>query len=282
MFDFDDEALDELDARPEQEPVLVCFYSGGFFHADGQKLLSDVLSSAARVGLGDSLVLGFPDHYGIEGEGIEWWPKYVDLLVEQIDSEEAYRGRPLLLFGHSRGACPAMSVATRLGSRVLKVYITGCGPIEMGKPTAWELLSTAFKKGGDKELLAWFSSLQPGNVILKRASDLPEVEIPNALAQSKWLASTVKLMRLQYRDATFPLMTGDDADIQVISAPLMVGVPLQDAGCTEEICKPWEFSSHGGCEFVVANQGHMDCIVKDGEILAAFIKDMAKFVPAMA
>lgn len=86
MFDFDDDVLDQLEtpAEPQQEPVLVCFYSGGFYHNDGRKLLNDLLESAAKKGIGDTLVLGFPDHYGIKGEGYEWWPIYVDRLVEEL------------------------------------------------------------------------------------------------------------------------------------------------------------------------------------------------------
>merc|ERR1712224_883045 len=171
---------------PQEEPVLVGFYSGGFFHNDGRKLLDNLLECAAKKGIGESLILGFPDHYEFRGEGYEWWSKYVDRLVEEIDSE-GYSGRPLLIFGHSRGCCPAMSLATRLGKQVLKVYLCGSTPIETGKPTAWEQLSIGFKKGGDKELLAWFSSLQPGNEILARAAALPESEIPKVLDESKWL-----------------------------------------------------------------------------------------------
>lgn len=282
MFDFDDDVLDQLDAvaHPQQEPVLVCFYSGGFFHADGCKLVADVLSAAAQVGIGDSLVLGFPDHYEIEDEGNEWWEGYVDRLVDEIDSQEAYRGRPIILFGHSRGACPAMSLATRLGSRVLKVYIAACGPIAIGRSTPWEDMSKAFKQNGDKALIGWFSSLQPGNLLLKRTADLPEKDIPVALAESVWLGKLVKLMRLQYRDATFPRMTGDSPDIQVVGASLWIGVATQDNGASKETMQPWASCTRGRCEFVACDQGHMDCLTKGGEMLTGFAKDIAQFVPA--
>lgn len=280
MFDFDDDVLDQLEtpAEPQQEPVLVCFYSGGFYHNDGRKLLNDLLESAAKKGIGDTLVLGFPDHYDIKGEGYEWWPKYVDRLVEEIDNE-GYGDRPLLVFGHSRGCCPAMSLASRLGKRVLKVYTCGTGAIAAGEPTPWEMLSINFKKGGDKELLAWFASLQPGNVILERAASLPESEIPQALSESKWLASTVSLMRLQYRNATYPQMIGEDAVIKAIPSPIMAFRLMLDAGDTDHAFVPSRFATTAGVELKQIKAGHMDCLLKGSDLLEIATADMATFIP---
>lgn len=281
MFDFDDDALDQLEAttaEAQQEPVLVCFYSGGFSHPDGFRLMSPVVSAAAQVGLGDALVMGFPDHYGIVEEGYEPYSKYVDMLVEELDNDEACSGRPLLLFGMSRGACSAMALATRLGKRVLKVYIASCPAIKLGEPTGWEMMSGNFKKGGRKMMLQWLSSLQPQDMLLKRTSDQSEEEILAAMAQSKWLDSMVKLMWVQYRDACFPRMTGDHPTIQAVPAPIVVFIPLRDDSTTLENCKPWAEATTGSCEFVKVDQGHMDVVDKGGAMLAAFQKDVAQFV----
>lgn len=276
MFDFDDDALDTM--VPAQEPVLVCFYSGGFFHADGRKLMNDLLEVAASKGIGDTLVLGFPDYYGLTGEGYEWWPKYVDILVEEIENE-GYGDRPLLLFGHSRGTCPCMSLATRLGSRVLKVYTCGGGPIVAGEPSAWEKMSKAFKQGGDKALLTWFASLNPGNVILERAASLKPEEIPNALKESTWLDKMVSLMKTQYMDATFPQMIGENADIRTVSVPIMAFQLEYDAADKDEHFVKHLFPTTADVEIIKIKKGHMDCIGKGSELLEIAAADMAKFLP---
>jgi pimeloyl-ACP methyl ester carboxylesterase len=281
MFDFDDEALDQLPtepAEPFQDPVLVCFYSGGFFHADGRKLLNDVLEAAALKGIGDTLVLGFPDYYGITGDGYDPWSTYVDRLVEELDEE--YEGRPVLIFGHSRGAGAAMSLATRLGKRVLKVYCTASGGILPGKPTGWETLSKGFKAGGDKELITWFSSLQPGNLVLAQTAALPPEKIPDALAQSKFLNDMVTLMRLQYRDATYPRMQGDSPDIDVLDVPLVYYGPVEDPGSDIKVVGAgWKLMSRVSVELIEVSGGHMDCLHKPATMLEKMTEDMAKFVP---
>ena len=78
--------------------------------------------------------------------------------------------RPLILFGHSRGAAPATCVAYRLQQRVVKVYIAACGAMRLDEATGWELLSRRFQRGGDRELLQWFASLQPQNLLLHRTA----------------------------------------------------------------------------------------------------------------
>lgn len=282
MFDFDDDALDALgpvNPYEGKEPVLICWYSGGFYHDDGCKLYNAYLKAAAESGIGDYMILGFPDHYGFCEEGYEHWPKYVDRLVYEIDSIDEYKERPLLLVGHSRGACPAMSLATALGERVLKVYIAACGSFPPGKPTPWEELSKAFKGSGDKGLLTWFSSLQPDNVILSRAAALSEDEIPAALAESKWLAKTVRLMQMQYRDATFPDMReGEDNPIKVISAPIMACVPKNDASSPLSAMEGYHKATTGGAEIKVFKAAHMD-ILDAKDFIAYTIKDMLTFFP---
>lgn len=296
MFDFDDEALEQLDVEPEVEPLLVCFYSGGFTHKEGQKMTASMLKEAAKLGLGDSLVLGHPDHYDIKSEGHDGYPDYIDALVEEIDSEEFNRGRPLLIFGHSRGGCGAMALATRLGSRVKKIYICGNGPIIPGEVTAWEKMSKQFKAGicptipdygplggdGSKALLTWFFTLDQSNLMLKELCQLSADDLPAALAQSPAFSAKVKLMKVQYMDAVYPRMTGDDAMIKRVSVPMMVGVTKQE-GMTLETSKEWETKcTTGPVQHIEVDQGHMDCLDGDGPLVQAFIKDMAKFVSGVA
>lgn len=265
-----------------KEPALICWYSGGFTHADGCKLLKDVQMMAAKHGVSDSLVLGFPNEYGITGEGYSWWPGYVDILIDKID--EKFFGRPLLLFGHSRGCCPCISVASRLGDRVLKVWVTSCGAIKVGEPTPWEGLSYEFKKGGDKELLAWFASLQPGNFLLARTSQLPPDEVQGAIKASKWLTDTVALMRVQYRDATFPDMTSPNSPIKRLKCPITGICPLLDMGSQPDVIAEWEGITTGHFEMIMVQAGHMDVLQaadkdKKGGMLEIICPDMATFMP---
>lgn len=283
MFDFDDDALDALgpvSPYAGKEPVVVCWYSGGFYHEDGIKLYSEFLKAAAKSGIGDTLTLGFPDYYGYEDEGYDKWPAYVDRLVYEIDSVDEYKDRPLLLMGHSRGACPAMSLATRLGERVLKIYIVSCGAIPLGEPTPWELLARRFKESGDKGLLEWFYSLQPENVILQRISSLKAEEIPAAVSESKKIEQMVKLMRLQYKDAMFPDMCAEDPPIKAVACPLWTCWPSLDPSCTKEVMQAWSKNTTGEFNVMKFKAGHMDILANES-FVKKVIEDILTFFPTV-
>eukprot|EP00438_Fugacium_kawagutii_P014739 Skav202463 [mRNA] locus=scaffold149:376082:380096:+ [translate_table: standard] len=162
--------------------------------------------------------------------------------------------RPLVLFGHSRGAAPATCVAYRqaamgcsranhgdwvvvVGGGWRKVYIAACPAMQLGEPTGWELLSRAFLEGGDRDLLKWFSGIQPQNILLRRtAYDTSDAEFEEQVESSKFLSDMLQLMRRQYRDATYP---DPDRDFGTMS----------DWG---------RLSSNFQLETV--NAGHMDCL----------------------
>eukprot|EP00913_Durusdinium_trenchii_P002715 g2513.t1 len=93
-----------------QVPFFCAWYSGGFSPKDGEKLLAPLLNAVKEAGMKDAAIFHFPDAYGIAEEGREPWAKYIDLLVEEVN-QVAGENRPLVLFGHSRGAAPATCLA---------------------------------------------------------------------------------------------------------------------------------------------------------------------------
>eukprot|EP00434_Breviolum_minutum_P023246 symbB.v1.2.020503.t1/scaffold1732.1/size104343/2 len=201
-------------------------------------------------------------------EGREPWSRYVDLLIQEIDRLAGPRRR-LVLFGHSRGAAPATCVAYRLPERVKKVYIAACGAMSLGQATGWEELSQRFKKGGDRDLLKWFSSLQPSNVLLHRAAfETNDSEFQEQVESSKFLSEMLQLMRCQYRDAMYP---DPDRDFGVMTVPIMAFSPLEDPSCLPEHCKDWSrLTSAFQLETVPA--GHMDCLQVQAVAIAPDLK----------
>jgi len=266
--------LDEAPRPPPKKPVLICWYSGGFRHESGVKLLKDITEGAKKHGLTDQLVLGFPDYYGITGEGYDYWPVYIDRLITEIDGTKDYRNRPLIFFAHSRGAESALSLASRLSGRVLKIYIAACGPISLGQPTHWEHLSKNFKISGTRGLLSWFSQLNPSNILLSRTSQLPTEEMEKAVKESKWLTETVDVMSVQYKDATFPNMTSDNPGIRVVDAPIVAISPLFDPGCQPESMKAWTENTTAECQMITVCAGHMDCLEEQAGLMQRVGPDM--------
>jgi len=247
--------------KPPPKPPLFCaWYSGGFTKADGEKLLSPLIGAVHSAGVKKTCVLHFPDAYDMYGEGWEGrdpWSKYVDKVVEEINKVADSESQPLILFGHSRGAAPAISVATRLGTRVKQIYIAACGAMKAGEATAWETLSLVFKKGGDKELLTWFSSLQPENVFLKRAVEQGDDDFAAQVSSSKFLKDMLSLMRRQYRDAMYP---DPHRDFKAVSANITAFAALLDEGSQPEHMEDWKLLTLGKFQNVSLNAGHMDCL----------------------
>lgn len=273
MFDFDED--EKIDGS---EPLLVCWYSGGFPRADGNKLMAPLIEAAKEVGFTNSLVLDLFNEYDIEGEGREPWATYVDKLVEEIDRESPHR--PLILLGHSRGAFGAMSVATRLGDRVLKVYIAASGPIKLGEPSGMEVLSIDFKeKPGDLPLLTWFSSLDPDNMMLAEMSKCTEAELQEDLSRSAMMMQKVQLMRRQYKNSMYPDMT---KDILVLSVPIMVLCPVRSAAAFDhpDNMGLWRHNTTGEFTMETIEAGHMDCLQDKQKLLDGIVGDMKKFLDA--
>mmetsp|Transcript_20960 Transcript_20960/g.36748 ORF Transcript_20960/g.36748 Transcript_20960/m.36748 type:complete len:346 (+) Transcript_20960:3-1040(+) len=244
-------------------PLFCAWYSGGFSVKDGEKQLAPLLNAVKEAGVANAAVFHFPDGYDLDGEGREPWAGYVDRLIEEIGKVAEDKDQPLILFGHSRGASPAVCLATRLGSRVKHVYIAACGAMQAGQPTAWENLSLDFKKGGDRELLTWFSSLQPENVVLRRvAIDTTDDEFVEQVNCSKFLLNMLSLMRRQYRDAMYP---DPDRDFKPFPANITTFAPLYDAGSQPEHLQEWSAMTLGKFLNVSVHAGHMDCIMPNAK-----------------
>lgn len=276
MFDDLDELDAQLDSQAQAErPMFVAWYSGGYRKKDGEALLAPVTDAVKAAGY-DAFCLHFPNEYGMTEEGMEPWPKYVDRLVEEIDGDPERRGRPMFLFGHSRGHAPALSVATRLGpSRVLKVFVAASGGTLIGDVSPFQRLSEGFKVTGDIGLLEWFVSLNPGNMMmegmLKSVKD--GVMKPE---DSPFLNDLMTLMRVQYKDAMYPDMT---RDIKKLECPIVALGPRYDPGAQREAMKVWEQWTDS-CVVKMLDSGHMDCLrpKADGEfeLLEVVLKEIAR------
>jgi len=275
-FDFDE--LDDEDLKTQ--PIFVGWYSGGFHQKDGEALLEPLMSAVQHeFPQMETMFLHFPDAYGMTGEGRDPWPAYVDRLVEEIDKEPSRTGRPLILFGHSRGNAPAMTLAKRLGPRVLKVYIASSAAPVPGDVSPFETLSLKFKETGDIGLLQWFVSLNPGNLMMENmCKSVMNGEM--AIEDSPYLNAMITLMRTQYKDAMYPDM---ERDFKGVASPLFVFGPRQDPGCPYDAMQLWSAWTSGDCKVkMLSGVGHMDCLQPaelDGEMRCplweVLLKDLA-------
>eukprot|EP00930_Biecheleria_cincta_P064792 TRINITY_DN50458_c0_g1_i1.p1 TRINITY_DN50458_c0_g1~~TRINITY_DN50458_c0_g1_i1.p1 ORF type:complete len:651 (-),score=119.39 TRINITY_DN50458_c0_g1_i1:68-2020(-) len=251
VLDFQFDALD----NPDQSPVLVCWYSGGFSQEQGRELLAALLEAAADVGL-ETLVLHFPDSYGIQGQGSEPWPAYVDRLIEEIDRAPERRGRPLFLFGHSRGCTPAMSVAKRLGQRVLKVYCAACAAPKPGEESHFKAMAEHFQKGSEIDMLRWLYSIQPDNEMLQVLVSEAESEGMESI-RGPFVDSMLDIVKRQYRDAVWPDM---QRDFSIIPAPIMAISPTRDATVQPNLMTGWKLWTSAHFSFREVDAGHMECL----------------------
>mmetsp|Transcript_166 Transcript_166/g.255 ORF Transcript_166/g.255 Transcript_166/m.255 type:complete len:288 (-) Transcript_166:62-925(-) len=263
---FDDDVLEELADEKQREvpPVFIAFYSGGFYKDEGVKLVDPVIQAVRDCGLSDedTLVLHHPDGYGMEGSGYDPYPAYLDRLEEEIDKVPTRRGRRLILFGHSRGMCPAFALACRLGvQRVVKIYVLGGGAIIPGYKTGWEHVSDHFKTGGDDLIVKWLASMQPDNLILKKATECNEKQLEAMMVESKWLTNLITLTRLQYKFAMFP---EPNRDLKVTDVPIMGFILAKDPGAQRKDLEHWSKSTTAKVELVELDSGHMDCLSPQG------------------
>mmetsp|Transcript_65406 Transcript_65406/g.181457 ORF Transcript_65406/g.181457 Transcript_65406/m.181457 type:complete len:388 (+) Transcript_65406:74-1237(+) len=248
-------------------PVLCCWYSGGLDPNQGREQLEPIVKAARKAGLKHVLVLDYPDTYGIEGEGSAPWAHYVDRLVREVDAEPERRGRELLLFGHSRGATPAMTVAARLGQRVLKVYVASSGGPLPDQPSPFKGLSDYFKAKRDLDLLKWFCSLNPVPTMLRIMESVQSGEI--AIEDSQYLADKLTLMKRHYVNAIWPDM---QTDFKVLAVPILAVAGKRDASLSKQSMDMWKLWSTKEVKVKLIEAGHMDT----ANHTDIFISDMVK------
>eukprot|EP00747_Dinoflagellata_sp_TGD_P116675 gnl/TRDRNA2_/TRDRNA2_172441_c0_seq1.p1 gnl/TRDRNA2_/TRDRNA2_172441_c0~~gnl/TRDRNA2_/TRDRNA2_172441_c0_seq1.p1 ORF type:complete len:129 (+),score=14.76 gnl/TRDRNA2_/TRDRNA2_172441_c0_seq1:37-423(+) len=88
-------------------------------------------------------------------------------MVEDIDSKPKNRGRRLLLFAHSTAGPAAFSVASRLGERVMKVYLCDAPVSVPGGFDAHESTHKFFASLSDADWIRHLSGWNPGNRVLR-------------------------------------------------------------------------------------------------------------------
>mmetsp|Transcript_40220 Transcript_40220/g.120325 ORF Transcript_40220/g.120325 Transcript_40220/m.120325 type:complete len:445 (+) Transcript_40220:3-1337(+) len=233
-------------------PVLVCWNIVGFRLRQGVQKFAGLFVSARRLGIKDHVVLSYPEDYGIEGEGGGQWSRYVDKLVEAIDKRPRRAGRPLLLLAHSAASAAALSVASRLGSRVLKVYmIDGWAP-RPGGHDVWAATTESFRSWSDARWLLQLVSWNPGSTVLR--------EMAEAVSRG-WDASTspgaqdvLAHGRRQYLNAIHPDLA---RDLLVIPAPVFAFSMTRDEVIRLEDVENLEHWTSGGFHLELFDATHM-------------------------
>lgn len=238
-----------------QKPVLGVFYSGGMSKQQGAEMVKEFLTVAAGKGITDQVLLHHPEGYDIEGDGTDAWPSYIGRLIEAIDSDADRRGRPLILWGHSKGATEAMSLATRLGERVLKVYCVASGAPRPGEVSPFQTMAENFKLGTDLDLLKWFCTMNVDRALHRMVEAVEKGDL--TIESSPYLKNKLALMKRQYVTTTYPDMA---RDFKVIAAPIMGVWPMTDPSTPRDSVEAWSVWTSGGFELRKVSAGHMDCL----------------------
>lgn len=247
-------------------PILCCWYSGGLTKEKGRDQLSGLTAAAKKAGI-EPLVLDFPDSYGIEGDGSsKRWAEYVNRLVEEIDKEPSRKGRPLFLFGHSRGCTPALTVAAKLKTRVLKMFLLASGAPKKGVPSPFQFLAEGFKKGTDMDLLKWFAGLNPSPVLHRTIQAVEQGDIK--LSDSKYLMDMLDTMKKQYVNTIWPDM---NTDMEGITCPITAVSPRKDPDAQPPACWGYKELTSGRCDVKVVDAGHMDVVNHHKELIADMV-----------
>mmetsp|Transcript_707 Transcript_707/g.2051 ORF Transcript_707/g.2051 Transcript_707/m.2051 type:complete len:392 (+) Transcript_707:56-1231(+) len=237
------------------EPILVVFYSGGMSKQQGKDLVAEFLETAKAKGLTDQVVLDHPEQYDIKDEGTDGWPRYLDALQRELDGTPDRLGRPVLIWGHSKGATAAMTLAARLGSRVLKVYVCASAAPNMGEVSPFQTMAANFKKGTDLDLLKWFCTQNSDRALHRMVEACDKGEL--TVESSPYLQGKLSLMKKQYVNCIYPDM---ERDFQVIHSPVMALWPSTDLSSPKEGMEAWQVWTTGDCEVKKVSAGHMDCL----------------------
>mmetsp|Transcript_45522 Transcript_45522/g.117701 ORF Transcript_45522/g.117701 Transcript_45522/m.117701 type:complete len:391 (-) Transcript_45522:121-1293(-) len=245
----------DMPADGEDHPVLVLFYSGGMSPQQGKELIAEFLETAKGKGFHDQVILHHADQYDIDVEGTDGWPMYVDALVDAIDSKPELRGRPLFIWGHSKGTTAAMTLAARVGSRALSVYLCASGAPTPGEVSPFQTMAENFKKGTDLDLLKWFCTLNADRALhrMVEACEKGELEV----SSSPYLQGKLAVMKKQYVNTVYPDM---ERDFQVLSTPIMALWPQTDQTSPKESMEAWQVWTTGPFKLQKVAAGHMDCL----------------------
>jgi len=197
-------------------PVLVCWNIVGFRLQQGAEKLAGLFWSARRLGIKDHVVLSYPEDHGIEGEGEGKWREYVESLIKAIDRKPRHVGRPLLLWAHSAASAAALSVAWRLGSRVLKVYMVDGYAPEPGGYNIWAGSTADFKTWSDAKWILTLASWNPGSTVLREMATavMSGWDVSNSRGAQSLLAHGKR----QYLNSIHPNLA---RDVGVIPAPIL-------------------------------------------------------------
>lgn len=281
--DGSDGDLDDLERR--DYPVLVCWHPGGFKPKDGSKMLEVLMATAFEAGLEDQLVLSYPETYGIEGEGCERWSAYVDELINLIDKSPKRAGRSLLLWAHGSGVYAAMSVASRLEKRVLKVYLNFNGPpVVDGYNTMVE--AHKWFRTEDEMWLQSLVRITPENAFLQDCS--ARVLSGSLDIKSAWLQDLLRLSRRHYINQIYPDV---QRDLKVIASPILAVTSLGASSVVgpPDSVRAWSSWTSGEFRLEVIDSGLYDCLQaktsrRSGESFSPLIdltvKDMAGLAQA--
>mmetsp|Transcript_53253 Transcript_53253/g.155105 ORF Transcript_53253/g.155105 Transcript_53253/m.155105 type:complete len:754 (-) Transcript_53253:69-2330(-) len=220
--DSGDDASGARDA-PQREPVLVCWNIVGFRLKEGTEKLAGLFVAAKQLGIKDHVMLSYPEDYGVKGEGDETWATYVDRLIEKIDRSPRRLGRPLLLFAHSNASGAALSVAVRLGARVLKIYLVD-GPAPRPEYDVFAVSHASFKSFTDADWVQKLYSWNPGSSVLREMAKACTVE-GWEVSKSPGAQEILEHGRRMYINAVYPKV---GRDLTSIPSPILAFKMIED------------------------------------------------------
>eukprot|EP00933_Yihiella_yeosuensis_P073057 TRINITY_DN81636_c0_g1_i1.p1 TRINITY_DN81636_c0_g1~~TRINITY_DN81636_c0_g1_i1.p1 ORF type:complete len:382 (-),score=53.01 TRINITY_DN81636_c0_g1_i1:73-1188(-) len=260
----------------ESMPLLVLLPSGGMMKEQGEKQFKAFLDTAARSGFKDHLILHhFPE------PPLDSCKDYQELtlaLAKKIDENPLYRGRKIVLIGHSLGTTRAYGLAKVLKDRCIKFYAVACRPPSLpifdevfGVKSYAELDTLK-----DEEILrsmvgAW------RNKILESFKDREPEKWP------KFVTDVLSGFRRQYCSACTPAgskdlheVLGDEPEISTPIFAIAANQELQ-LGETPERCERYAELTTGGFQFEVVEGDHFGCIqLPEGQVTSPLFDILIK------
>mmetsp|Transcript_27527 Transcript_27527/g.62010 ORF Transcript_27527/g.62010 Transcript_27527/m.62010 type:complete len:199 (+) Transcript_27527:75-671(+) len=159
--------------------------------------------------------MGHPDSYGIDANGTIGWKRYLDALVMDIDVAKGPQ-RPVILWGYGRGAATAMTLAGRLGARVMQLIILCAeAPAPGQEVNPFEADSMMISTSSDREIVSWLSATSHDTVLLEMALSIQEGT--SRIQDSAHLKGILTATKKQYN--MWPDMA---RDMKVVRCPLKV------------------------------------------------------------